>query len=172
MQGPKLYGVAEFAEALGWDRSRVSKYLTREAVPEPYARLASGPVWLEEQVHAFMSDGKKISGQEVVNWPVRARRDIPYLLGRLGAVVLIVLETAGQDVSKDMQQACANTGKLGRMVSLATVTASSLGGQGEKLKEVIEEIMSGITEWPDTLPDDQQANWWLGYYHQRATLRK
>ena len=161
MQGPKLYGVAEFAEALGWDRSRVSKYLTREAVPEPYARLASGPVWTEEQVEVFIKEGKKMSGEDLKMWPVRPREDVPYLLGRVCAVAGHTLELSGHNADKDVQLASTSTGALGQMVGRATVAA--VGDRGEELKGLIGEIMGSIRNWPEELSNEEQAEWWLGY---------
>ena len=170
MQGPKLYGVAEFAEALGWDRSRVSKYLTREAVPEPYARLASGPVWTEEQVKVFIKEGKKMSGEDLKMWPVRPREDVPYLLGRVCAVAGHTLELSGHNADKDVQLASTSTGALGQMVGRATVAAGGLGSRGEELKELIGEIMGSLRGWPEELSNEEQAEWWLGYYHQKTAL--
>lgn len=172
MQGPRLYGVAEFAEALGWDRSRVSKYLTREAVPEPYARLASGPVWTEEQVTTFIKEGKKMSGEDLKMWPVRPREDVPYLLGRVCAVAGHALELSGHNADKDVQLASTSTGALGQMVGRATVAAGGLGARGEELKELIGEIMGSIRNWPEELSNEEQAEWWLGYYHQKTALDK
>lgn len=170
MQGPRLYGVAEFAEALGWDRSRVSKYLTREAVPEPYARLASGPVWTEEQVEVFIKEGKKMSGEDLKMWPVRPREDVPYLLGRVCAVAGHTLELSGHNADKDVQLASTSTGALGQMVGRATVAA--VGDRGEELKGLIGEIMGSIRNWPEELSNEEQAEWWLGYYHQKTVLDK
>lgn len=53
---PDLVGVSEAATILGWDRRRVSTYVSRGAFPEPVAALASGRVWRREDVEAFGRD--------------------------------------------------------------------------------------------------------------------
>jgi hypothetical protein len=50
---PRLVGVAEAAEILGWDKRRVATYVKRGAFPEPLAELAGGRVWAREDVVAF-----------------------------------------------------------------------------------------------------------------------
>jgi len=58
MQQTKLYGLAEFAQALGWDKRKLSTYVARGVMPAPYQQLASGPVWLGAQVDAYKDGGK------------------------------------------------------------------------------------------------------------------
>ena len=50
---PKLVGVAEAADLMGWDKRRVATYVKRGAFPEPLAELAGGRVWAREDVMAF-----------------------------------------------------------------------------------------------------------------------
>jgi hypothetical protein len=53
---PRLAGVAEAAEIMGWDKRRVVTYLDRGSFPEPLTTLASGRIWLREDVEAFARD--------------------------------------------------------------------------------------------------------------------
>lgn len=50
---PPLAGVAEAAAILGWDKRRVITYLNRGAFPQPLISLASGRIWLREDVESF-----------------------------------------------------------------------------------------------------------------------
>jgi hypothetical protein len=50
---PALAGVAEAAEIMGWDKRRVITYIDRGHFPEPLTSLASGRVWLREDVEAY-----------------------------------------------------------------------------------------------------------------------
>ena len=50
---PSLVGVAEAAAILGWDKRRVVTYVDRGSFPAPVAHLASGRVWLRDDVEAF-----------------------------------------------------------------------------------------------------------------------
>ncbi len=50
---PKLVGVAEAADLLGWDKRRVATYVKRRSFPEPLAELAGGRVWAREDVVSF-----------------------------------------------------------------------------------------------------------------------
>jgi hypothetical protein len=50
---PSVAGVAEAAEIMGWDKRRVITYLDRGSFPEPLTTLASGRIWLREDVEAF-----------------------------------------------------------------------------------------------------------------------
>jgi hypothetical protein len=62
---PDLVGVAEASEILGWDRRRVSTYVSRGAFPEPVASLASGRVWRREDVEAFRRDRASRKGRRI-----------------------------------------------------------------------------------------------------------
>ena len=53
---PPLAGVAEAAEITGWDKRRVITYIDRGQFPEPITSLASGRVWLREDVEAFAQE--------------------------------------------------------------------------------------------------------------------
>ncbi len=50
---PRLAGVAEAAEIMGWDKRRVITYLKRGSFPPPIASLASGRVWRRGDVEAY-----------------------------------------------------------------------------------------------------------------------
>jgi hypothetical protein len=50
---PSVAGVAEAAEIMGWDKRRVITYLNRGSFPEPLTSLASGRIWLREDVEAY-----------------------------------------------------------------------------------------------------------------------
>ncbi len=50
---PSVAGVAEAAEILGWDKRRVITYLNRGSFPEPLTSLASGRIWLREDLEAY-----------------------------------------------------------------------------------------------------------------------
>jgi hypothetical protein len=53
---PRIAGVAEAAEIMGWDKRRVVTYLDRGQFPEPLTSLASGRIWLREDVEAFAEE--------------------------------------------------------------------------------------------------------------------
>jgi hypothetical protein len=50
---PDGVGVAEAAEIMGWDKRRVVTYIDRGSFPEPITALASGRIWLREDVQAY-----------------------------------------------------------------------------------------------------------------------
>ena len=50
---PQVVGVAEAAEIMGWDKRRVITYIDRGSFPEPLTTLASGRIWLREDVEAY-----------------------------------------------------------------------------------------------------------------------
>ncbi len=50
---PQVVGVAEAAEILGWDKRRVVTYIDRGSFPEPITALASGRIWLREDVETY-----------------------------------------------------------------------------------------------------------------------
>lgn len=50
---PRIVGVAEAAEIMGWDKRRVVTYIDRGSFPEPIVSLASGRIWLRDDVEAF-----------------------------------------------------------------------------------------------------------------------
>ena len=53
---PSVVGVAEAAEIMGWDKRRVVTYIDRGSFPEPITALASGRIWLREDVEAYAAD--------------------------------------------------------------------------------------------------------------------
>lgn len=53
---PDVVGVAEAAEIMGWDKRRVVTYIDRGSFPEPITALASGRIWLREDVEAYAHD--------------------------------------------------------------------------------------------------------------------
>jgi hypothetical protein len=53
---PNVVGVAEAADIMGWDKRRVVTYIDRGSFPEPITSLASGRIWLREDVEAFAAD--------------------------------------------------------------------------------------------------------------------
>ncbi len=50
---PDVVGVAEAAEIMGWDKRRVITYIDRGSFPEPITSLASGRIWLREDVQTY-----------------------------------------------------------------------------------------------------------------------
>jgi hypothetical protein len=50
---PRLAGLAEAAQVMGWDKRRVATYIRRGSFPEPLQGLASGRVWLREDIEEF-----------------------------------------------------------------------------------------------------------------------
>ena len=50
---PSIAGVAEAAEILGWDKRRVITYISRGSFPEPLTSLASGRIWLREDIEEY-----------------------------------------------------------------------------------------------------------------------
>jgi hypothetical protein len=50
---PAVVGVAEAAEIMGWDKRRVITYIDRGSFPEPITALASGRIWLREDVEDY-----------------------------------------------------------------------------------------------------------------------
>ena len=53
---PRVVGVAEAAEIMGWDKRRVITYIDRGHFPEPIDALASGRIWLREDVEDYAAD--------------------------------------------------------------------------------------------------------------------
>jgi hypothetical protein len=50
---PQVVGVAEAAEIMGWDKRRVITYIDRGSFPDPLTTLASGRIWLREDVESY-----------------------------------------------------------------------------------------------------------------------
>ena len=55
---PRLAGVAEAAEVMGWDKRRVITYISRGRFPEPLQALASGRVWARSTLEDFAREWK------------------------------------------------------------------------------------------------------------------
>jgi hypothetical protein len=53
---PDVVGVAEAAEIMGWDKRRVVTYIDRGSFPEPITALASGRIWLREDVQTYADE--------------------------------------------------------------------------------------------------------------------
>lgn len=56
---PQVAGVAEAAEIMGWDKRRVITYIDRGHFPEPLTSLASGRIWLREDVEAYAREWRE-----------------------------------------------------------------------------------------------------------------
>jgi hypothetical protein len=56
---PQIVGVAEAAEIMGWDKRRVVTYLDRAQFPEPLTSLASGRIWLREDIEGFADEWRE-----------------------------------------------------------------------------------------------------------------
>lgn len=56
---PGIAGVAEAAEIMGWDKRRVVTYLDRGQFPDPLTTLASGRIWLREDIEAFADEWRR-----------------------------------------------------------------------------------------------------------------
>ncbi|MDP8956670.1 MAG: hypothetical protein M3N24_06910 [Actinomycetota bacterium] len=56
---PRLAGVAEAAEVMGWDKRRVITYISRGRFPEPLQSLASGRVWARSTLEDFARQWKE-----------------------------------------------------------------------------------------------------------------
>jgi hypothetical protein len=50
---PSVVGVAEAADIMGWDKRRVITYIDRGSFPEPITTLASGRIWLREDIEGY-----------------------------------------------------------------------------------------------------------------------
>ena len=59
---PTVVGVAEAAEIMGWDKRRVITYIDRGSFPEPITSLASGRIWLREDVERYATDWRASHG--------------------------------------------------------------------------------------------------------------
>lgn len=56
---PQVVGVAEAAEIMSWDKRRVVTYLDRGQFPEPLTSLASGRIWLREDIERFANEWRE-----------------------------------------------------------------------------------------------------------------
>ena len=53
---PRLAGVAEAAEILGWDKRKVATYIKRGVFPDPVQKLSATPIWTVEQIERYKVD--------------------------------------------------------------------------------------------------------------------
>lgn len=49
----QLFGISEFARALGWYKQKVHTYAARGLLPKPITRIGSRPIWTRNQVYKF-----------------------------------------------------------------------------------------------------------------------
>ena len=52
-QAKEIAGHYEAAEILGWQKQQVTVYINRGKFPEPLQKLASGPIWLKDDIQKF-----------------------------------------------------------------------------------------------------------------------
>lgn len=67
---PELAGGREVADLLGVSKQRLHQLLARDDFPEPVVRLAAGPVWLVNSIHAFERQWSRKPGRPVAALPV------------------------------------------------------------------------------------------------------
>jgi hypothetical protein len=53
MKLPRLYGQAEFAIELGWDRRKLNTYYGRGLLPKPATYAGKRPLWTKEQIDEY-----------------------------------------------------------------------------------------------------------------------
>ena len=61
----EIVGHYEAAKILGWQKQQVSVYISRGKFPEPLQKLASGPIWLKEDIEKFKESRLKMKKLEV-----------------------------------------------------------------------------------------------------------
>jgi hypothetical protein len=66
---PAVVGVAEAAEIMGWDKRRVITYIDRGSFPEPITALASGRIWLREDIEDFAAHWRATHPSKGVSAP-------------------------------------------------------------------------------------------------------
>lgn len=71
---PPLVGIAEIAAMAGVSRQRASKLAQSPSFPKPHATLASGPVWFEPNVRAFVDGWDRKPGRPPRSQEVGATR--------------------------------------------------------------------------------------------------
>ncbi len=59
---PELIGIAELANLVNVSRSRASAMAARRDFPAPYARLASGPVWIKANLSRWFEEWQRRPG--------------------------------------------------------------------------------------------------------------
>jgi hypothetical protein len=60
---PPILGIAELAELLDVSKQRASQVARTQNFPEPYAELASGPVWFLPHVQRFIDEWERQPGR-------------------------------------------------------------------------------------------------------------
>ena len=55
----EIVGHYEAAKILGWQKQQVAVYISRGKFPKPMQKLASGPIWLKEDIQKFKESRKK-----------------------------------------------------------------------------------------------------------------
>jgi hypothetical protein len=53
MSPEQLYGITQFAKAIGWDQRKAQVYYQRGKLPEPFAFNGNAPLWKPEQAEEF-----------------------------------------------------------------------------------------------------------------------
>jgi DNA-binding transcriptional MerR regulator len=97
--GLRLLGCAEVAALCGVDRATIVRYQQEGAMPEPYARIAAGPIWLEDQINAWLARIEPLGLAELAallgvhpstigRWQRRDRLPRPYTTLRCGRIWL------------------------------------------------------------------------------------
>ena len=61
----EIVGHYEAAEILCWQKQQVSVYISRGKFPEPLQKLASGPIWLKEDIQKFKESRMKMKRLDV-----------------------------------------------------------------------------------------------------------
>lgn len=93
MKALPLYGVTELAAATGQRRDTISQWYRRGKTPKPAARLAMGPVWMGDDVAAWIeahrksgSEDQQVDGTGIGTAPTLdvGQREIVDALSRLG----------------------------------------------------------------------------------------
>ena len=72
---PAVVGVAEAAEIMGWDKRRVITYIDRGSFPEPIGTLASGRIWLREDVEDYADHWRATHPQSARQLPETPDRE-------------------------------------------------------------------------------------------------
>jgi prophage regulatory protein len=62
MRPRDLVGFAEVVDLLGVPRRTVARYAKRADFPEPFVRLASGPIWLRGEVERWAKKTLPLAG--------------------------------------------------------------------------------------------------------------
>jgi hypothetical protein len=74
---PVVAGVAEAAQIMGWDKRRVITYIDRGRFPAPIQTLASGRIWLREDVERYAREWNARRAVRANGDSLRGRRSPP-----------------------------------------------------------------------------------------------